>query len=290
MSLAQDKPDSTDISEDQRSYSTQFWDQREMERTRPIPMPELSEKEYEERFGTQRTPERRDGEQETLEQEHHTLRRVDVNQIPFQHAGKLFFTLGGSSYSCTAEYTGDPTVVLTAAHCVRDMNNGAWATNVLFVQRYAAGGGRRTTARCMATWPEWVTGGGNRWPHDYAFVLMNQPSDTGHLGMKTNWRYSSLHSIGYPGAMENGQYMQLVRGSTSTVSNIVELTHGQANFTFGASGGSMIGDLSGNGTGPYNYATSVNSHIYKSRPGRLYGPYFTNRTADLFRFVRNGCR
>lgn len=290
VSFAQQTPAYRQFSDEERSYTGQYWDQRELERSRPSPMPIVPEREYRERFKPQPpTPQQRDGEQ-TIEQRTRMRVRVDPNRIPYRTAGRLHFRVGTGTAHCTASYTADPNILLTAAHCVQDMNTGNWNTDFLFVQRYNSGSGRRVTTRCVAVWPEWVTGGSDRFQHDYAFFLTVEASDVGHLGMKANWSYNNWWSIGYPAAIDGGQSMQALAGTKGSVSsNVVEMIHGEPNFTFGASGGPWLGDPT-EGTGMGNYSISVNSFIVQTLPGRMFGPYFTNRAFDLFRFVRNGCQ
>jgi V8-like Glu-specific endopeptidase len=54
--------------------------------------------------------------------------------------GRVFFTLGGTGYSCSGSVVASPDqdVVMTAAHCVSD-GAGHWAAHWAFVPGYAGG-------------------------------------------------------------------------------------------------------------------------------------------------------
>ncbi|MCB1487826.1 MAG: trypsin-like serine protease, partial [Bauldia sp.] len=49
----------------------------------------------------------------------------NVYEKPLYWAGKLFFRSGNDNYVCSAQFIS-PTVLLTAAHCVRDADTGEW--------------------------------------------------------------------------------------------------------------------------------------------------------------------
>lgn len=50
-------------------------------------------------------------------------------KFPYTAVGKLFFTLAGVNYVCSASVIR-PHLLLTARHCVYDYNSGVWGTNV----------------------------------------------------------------------------------------------------------------------------------------------------------------
>jgi hypothetical protein len=120
-------------------------------------------------------------------------------------------------------------------------------------------------------------------------------SSSGSITLKVNWSYSYAASIGYPFAIDGGEYLQVVSGWIGPVSLPVQVYGMQLfepDFGAGSSGGAWIGDLQ-EGSSSGNLAISVNS-IYYSDPLSgilwIYGPYFENSTSNLFRRVKRGCR
>lgn len=261
-----------------------YWTTDRMAEATPVPMPELSEEDFNRLFGA--------GAQAFDEKDADVVSepsvsegvagnpvRANVNAFPYRTGGKLFFTLKGSNYTCSATFVSRD-VLLTAAHCVR-ATDGTWATRVLFRRAYSNGGGQSVGYRCLGTKYGWVAGGSNRWKWDYAFIKTSSNSSAGHIGLRTGIPYNSWESTGYPGNFGGGAYMYKVDGRKGRVANgVVEMLDNP--MTFGSSGGSWIG--------AGRYAIGVNSHIYRNRPGRMYGPIFDSNFAGLYTFVNNGCR
>lgn len=93
--------------------------------------------------------------------------------------GRVFFTLGGVDYTCSASTVGgaSPSVVVTAAHCVSD-GAGAWATDWRFIPGYVDGQAPYGVYRAAAYYVArgWASGA-NR-DDDVAFVV-TRPADSG---------------------------------------------------------------------------------------------------------------
>lgn len=290
--LAQVTPNSRHSSDEERAAARNSTEQ-DFRSAKPHPLPVLPGSEYDRLFGPETAPKSREVP-ETLGQKSKedvaAFARINVNKVPFNRAGQMFFLEGSARSACSAQFTADPRVIVTASHCVQK-RDGTWRTHFVFVQRYEDGEGVRIPYTCVANWPMWVADAQNSRQWDYAFLLMDIPSDAGVFGLQTFSAHTSIAAIGYPTAMGGGLRMQMVQGARGLVANnIVELVQGEPRFTEGASGGAWIGDLTENPAGAGNVVISVTSHTYDSRPGRVYGPYFNNLTIDLFRFVQRGCR
>lgn len=258
-----------------------FWTIEQANRAVPYPIPELSEEEYLDIFGDEAFKE--DDTDVIVDmsnpEEARNPTRANINISPYKSGGKLFFTLKGNNYSCSATFVS-PTVLLTAAHCVRDAD-GTWATNVLFRRAYSNGGGQSVGNICFGTKGGWVTGGSNRYKWDYAFIKTSSNSAGGNIGLRTGIPYASWESTGYPGNYGSGQYMYKVTGRKGRVANgVVEMLDNP--MTYGSSGGAWIGGS--------RYGISVNSHLYTNRPGRIYGPLFDGNVSNLYNYVNNNCR
>ena len=79
---------------------------------------------------------------------------------PLKWAGKFFFTESKGDAVCSAQFIA-PNVVLTAAHCVRDPENGAYYSNFMFALQYHDGASsQRYGWQCVATPDGWVRAGG----------------------------------------------------------------------------------------------------------------------------------
>lgn len=87
--------------------------------------------------------------------------------------GKVFFTLGGADFVCSGALVRSKhaSVVLTAAHCVRN-GRGQWATNWTFVPGYHDGADPygQYTARRFFVSPRWTGTATGSERYDVAFV------------------------------------------------------------------------------------------------------------------------
>ena len=65
------------------------------------------------------------------------------NTFSYKAVGKLFFSIGGSGFVCSASVIR-PHLLLTARHCIFDYASGQWATNMTFYPGYTAGASNPT--------------------------------------------------------------------------------------------------------------------------------------------------
>ena len=215
----------------------------------------------------------------------------DVNSMPLVFAGKLFFQKGnGKNYVCSAQFISKR-VLLTAAHCVRDDENGDFYRNIAFALQYDKGRySKAYKSQCAATLNGWVQPGDEKWTYDFAMILVGEDSQNGWFGTAWGWQqYNEATKIGYPGGILDGQVIQVDQGPIKVENGIVELRHGNQADQGGSSGGAWIGDYSSQ-KGNYNHIISVESFGYDGQPGVDYGPYFDGRLKILWDFVENGCK
>lgn len=214
--------------------------------------------------------------------------KANVGERPFWNGGVLFFTKpDGKDYQCTAEFVGQNNILLTAAHCVRDGNTGAWYRNFSFRRAYSNGGGQKVGWTCAAAYYMWASPPMN-FKYDYAFIRTSGTSGAGWLGWATYVPYNNWTAIGYPQNYGSNQYMYRVDGDKGPVSNgIVQMNNNPMNF--GASGGAWIADLTIPHVGG-NYAVGLNSFINSSNPGKMWGPLFDQEFVGLYNKAVNNCQ
>ncbi len=206
--------------------------------------------------------------------------------------GKVFFTLAGTDYVCSAAAVTSPRadVVVTAGHCVSD-GAGHWATNWTFVPGYTDGTAPygRWTARRFFTPPQWVNGAAQR--DDVAFVTVSPApgatvgalaGDWG-LGISFGTHPGQEAVFGYPAESPyNGQELSYCEGATHPDPYHATSDSGVAcAMTEGASGGPWLSGFdasSGSGT-----ITSVSSFKYGDGSPALYAPPLGPEAAALYR-------
>lgn len=213
-----------------------------------------------------------------------------ITSYPKSTVGKLFFTLNGGNYVCSASVIGRSTV-LTAGHCVSD-GQGHWATNLLFCPSYD---GTLADPRQRGCWTVVFKTTSSPWhntsnpDYDYACLVTattgtkyaNKVGNvTGTLGRAWNFASSQAErTFGYPAAAPfNGGTLQTTASTDWYSWNFNTSDAGQvskiigSDLTGGSSGGPWIlgwtggltetGDTdASNATDPgNNWTNGVNSH------------------------------
>ncbi len=200
---------------------------------------------------------------------------------PYITIGKLFFTIAGVPYVCSASVI-QHRIVATAGHCVHSGTSAGFHNNWVFVPAFRDG-----TAPLLAwNWRAAIVtgtwaGGGGTVPNaaDYAMIQFGDQSSGGRtvaLGDVTGWlgwqtlSLAANHTskLGYPCNLDNCQKMQdITSGAFRTVSpNNVEYG---SDATGGSSGGPWVQNFqllqAGGGTGSNtgsNRVVGVTSYIY----------------------------
>ncbi len=285
------------INNDQNMLQTEkYWTEEKMNKAIPLPLPEVSDEKLEELLKGNKESEKSNENQEIKSMEGagaETMTpgvpvQANVSERPFWNGGKLFFTKpDGKDYSCTAEFVGQNNILLTAAHCVRDGETGAWYKNFIFRRAYSDGGGQKVGWSCAMAYYMWAKPPMN-FKYDYAFIHTNAISGAGWLGWKTQIPYTSWTAIGYPQNYGSNQYMYKVDGDKGPISSgVVQMNNNPMNF--GASGGSWIAELTTPHVGG-NYAVGLNSFISTSNPGKMWGPLFDNEFVNLYNKSVDNCK
>ncbi len=220
------------------------------------------------------------------------------NTYPEKTIGKLFFTLSGINYVCSASVISAHTLI-TARHCIYDYATAAWATNVVFYPGYDNGVANTNlgpsngwAARRLYTWTSSAAG----WQYDIGFIQTwnknrtacaptgtNQQIEyyTGTLGYKYGGSYDNrqFDAFGYPQASPfNGNFPYQCETSTGALASYSETNTLEVgcDMTGGSSGGPWLDTYRLAESGSMNYVTSLNSFKWTSpsRPLSMNGPQF----------------
>jgi V8-like Glu-specific endopeptidase len=211
---------------------------------------------------------------------------------PYITVGKLFFTIGGSPFVCSASVI-QRRVVATAGHCVHSGTGAGFHNNWVFVPAFRDGTAplRMWNWRFATTTATWAGGGGGV-PNaaDYAMIeFADQPMTTGgplfKLGQVTGWlgwQTVSLNAnhtskLGYPCNLDSCQKMQNVTSTSFRAVAPNNVEYG-SDARGGSSGGPWVQNFAvlsvGGGTGintGQNRVVGVTSYGYNSLDPKVQG-------------------
>src|SRR5215468_9562112 len=202
---------------------------------------------------------------------------------------------------CTAQFIS-ASVLLTAAHCVQDYKTGAWFDigKMYFLLQYQnLDFSRAYRPLCFSRFDGWFPKSADalqsRSQWDFAMILIEGQSLTGHFNWEINWvgKYHRATMTGYPNALLKGQIVQHAQGSLASVSgrqNLVSLSRpDHPNLREGTSGGAWVVNFDKSEEARYNLVIGVTSYYELSSPGVMFGPYLTSDYKNLFDHVSKRC-
>lgn len=200
--------------------------------------------------------------------------KADVGKEPYKAGGKIYFTMGGKDMYGSAEFCAAQNLILTAAHCLRDMNTGEWAENIEF---HPASGGRLSIGT-VAIKTMWYDEKDYRW--DYGFGVV-PPKEQGKfaLGYETNVSGGSVTAFGYPGNYYGGEDMATVDGDIEIYKKGILKMSGNP-MKSGCSGGAWVKKGA-------NTAISLNSFHYIGQDQDEYGPLFDEKFENLAEYAKS---
>jgi V8-like Glu-specific endopeptidase len=195
---------------------------------------------------------------------------ADVTIPPHSSVGKLLFTENNVDSYCTAQVIGDGSMIVTAAHCVRNERSGAFKHNFSFIAGYNERKGVFSYVRCVGTWSSFPSPTFPNYAVDYAFGTLQTPIIPA-LSMKEGLPATEWIAVGYP--QTDSEHQQFVRGGSVGVgNNAVQMSNNT--MEDGASGGGWIVNDPGLG----QTLIGVNSFI----SGTMQGPLFDSAVGLLY--------
>jgi len=244
---------------------------------------------------------------------------------PIKWVGLVVTKLGGSEIEyCTGQFIA-PRVVLTAGHCVKDIDKNSWndVNNMTFILQFQNGEGSHVyKVVCTAALDAYShpANYGNltedqqqnadltAHQNDYAMLLVDSDSVTGTMAWQADWKGKWLGAtrIGYPGDILNGEIVQQAHGivffadsvpiftsngSTQSYPNLVVHWQRNTKLTQGSSGGAWVANFNPAEASGNNIAITVSSFIMSDFAGAIFGPYLTSANMNaLLQFTQKGCQ
>ncbi len=213
-----------------------------------------------------------------------------TREAPVPTIGKVFFTLGGADYVCSANAVSAPngSTVSTAGHCVNE-GGGAYASRWTFVPAYENGRAPygQWSATAYAAPSQWTASGDIS--YDAAFVRVaprngaTLAQTVGSTPVAFNQsRGLTYEAFGYPAAAPfTGETLQSCFGRATADPFGQSQSQGiPCDMTGGSSGGPWF--LT---SGAQN---SVNSFGYNTVQNRMFGPYFGSVIQSSYTAAANG--
>ncbi len=209
-------------------------------------------------------------------------------QYPWCCVGKLLFTMNGEDCDASASVFGK-NVILTAAHCLHDLEDDAWAENVIFIPAYTSGEepfGRWTYG--TYTVPQaWEDGQGDA--YDYGTVTLRKGGNEnqsigdalGYLGYITQLpAEQEWTDVGYPANISEGEIMIEETGAFTRTLEHGTIVGKKGDMAEGASGGPWLL--------PYEQSLRINgAHSFGDDqfPGEVFSAYFGEEAAEFLYFT-----
>ena len=207
------------------------------------------------------------------------VKQADVTAEPFRSGGKVSYCMSGTDKYGSAQFCGHKRLVLTAAHCVRSHETREWAYNLCFQRAYNGGSSaKKFYVKAIAVKAGW-TDSTPFYPYDYAFLILDEESDTETLSFRTEDTSSKVTAIGYPSNLGGGKYMQqcdncIKETATDEGSGIVRLLG--TPMLKGCSGGAWLDEKT---------VVGLNSYSYGGQPNIMYGPLFDENFQSLYNYA-----
>ena len=221
---------------------------------------------------------------------------LDPTVYPYVVHGKLFVEWGGAVGLCsgTVVTSNNSSVVVTAAHCLMNPNNGSTPDRLLFAPGYRLGNApfglwESIGFGVTAEWGRSVSDGAADPRYDVGAIVL-RPNDDGQTigdllgtrGISFNQdAFQLFDAFGYPSAGPfDGERLWLCDSETSELLTLYPAPRPHAigcDMTPGSSGGGwVVGDA---------FVNSLNSFRLLGHDDVMYGPQFGSSALDLYEFA-----
>lgn len=199
--------------------------------------------------------------------------------MPFSAGGKLFFSKDGEDYVASANIMEKSKLLVTAAHCVQDMDTGNLCDNFLFERCYNSGrASENLTFKTIALKEYWHSE--KKWKWDYAMAVLNSDSTAASpLKFSTeDIRNKTVTNFGYPVNYYDGNQMVFVKGNAVRLSDDTWLIDG-CKMRGGCSGGAWVLEDNKTIVGVNSYGPMAETKAY------IGSPIFDENFESLYNYV-----
>lgn len=216
-----------------------------------------------------------------------TLDAGVASVTPVSHIGKVFFTIAGVDYVCSANavVSENDSTVATAGHCLND-GAGTFASEFIFVPAYDSG------QAPYGQWPAVDLITASAWSqqedinYDIGFAVVDSAGGAslteavGASGVAFNQpRGQGYTAYGYPASFPfDGETLETCSGVAQNDTFGGTQSIGiSCDMTGGSSGGPWL-----LGSGPTGVQNSVNSFGYNAVPDVMFGPYWGEVAENVY--------
>lgn len=224
--------------------------------------------------------------------------RPDVAKRPYSAFGRLDTVVDGVNRYCTAQLVEGTNILLTAAHCVRNNQNGNWVSDFRFWR--AAGIDQSEPLRkplCIATKKDWVGPppanfpGRFFWPADYAFIVFREALGQQFFRLGVDAPNGTVSAFGYPVGLGSHKTLIRVDGRLEKERDfaMAAVEHTEPALGLGMSGGAWVAGLNEGEGGAGDVVGLSTTSSTSGSTSFLGGPHFTVCAKELLEFVKAAC-
>jgi V8-like Glu-specific endopeptidase/chitinase len=210
---------------------------------------------------------------------------ADYQQMPYYAIGKVFFSVGGSDYVCSASIGQPNNFVWTAGHCCYHSETKQFVEQFTFVPQYFAGTAPLGTYYAVAVHVPATYLMEDRVEVDYGIAIFEQalPAEFGSFSLIVDLDPANTTYIayGYPAAAPfDGEYINQCEslGCIRDPNPSPETVGMDCNSTGGSSGGPWLVHNNTQIGGVVSYGIT-------DQPGIQFSPYFDNETVGFYEEV-----
>jgi len=204
-----------------------------------------------------------------------------LRNYPEAAIGKLLCVKpSGEAGSCTATFVTTNRVLLTAANCIVNKEDGSINSDFIFIGNYGSVIQQSYGVDCLAFPEGWLIGDdAGAWRFNYAFLRTTNTNIFGGLGLTNALVPRKLSQVGFADGLHQGLRIKRVDSDAyMTKDGLV------------ASAFTVLGaGSSGNPWMRNSIVHSLSSHYDPEQPDIVLGPRITATTMKILKHVGQGC-